>query len=388
MESSFGLIPILNTVGVAHALLLLTALICLRRGNRAAHLLLAGLMLVIAILLTGGILTNTKAVLLYPHLGQLHTPFRFLAAPLFFFYVKSLVTDRYRFRARDLIHVLPFAVCLIYLLPFYASTAAAKQLYLATALQNFPLDWYVRSALGFSQDAIYISSAFLVLRRSKAAKPGAQIYAGDLLLVRSLLVSFIAIWLLGVARFAFAYRVETNLLVPLALSLTTYLVGFLALVRPQIFLGSDAFAKTAKRYEKSSLTSERSESYLARLQEFMQAEKPYCDGNLTLQKLARRLAISTPHLSQVINEQLQQSFIDFINSYRVEEAKRRLADPAKRHHSIIAIAEQSGFNSKSAFNSAFKRYSNQTPSQFRQSHLPPQKSALLNLVMSRSASGR
>ena len=86
-----------------------------------------------------------------------------------------------------------------------------------------------------------------------------------------------------------------------------------------------------------------------------------------LQKLAARLSIPPQHLSQVVNEQLNQNILDYINTHRVEEAKRRLADPARKHLSILAIAEEVGFNSKSSFNSVFKKYTNITPSEFRKS---------------------
>jgi AraC-like DNA-binding protein len=70
-------------------------------------------------------------------------------------------------------------------------------------------------------------------------------------------------------------------------------------------------------------------------------------------------------LSQTINEQLRQSFSEFLNSYRIEEAKRRLRDPAFKHLSILGIAEDVGFNSKSSFNAVFKKHTNLTPSEFR-----------------------
>lgn len=377
MEKSFGLFPILNVVGVAHALLLTTALVCLRRGNRAAHLLLAALMLVISVLLLGGVLTNTKAVLSYPHLAQVHIPFQFLAGPLFFFYIKALISGKGEFRKRDLLHLLPFALCGLYLTPFYFTGAQQKISYLTAALANFPADWLLRTAVGFTLQIIYLAASFLVLKRyQKTISPReSRIYRGDLLLARSLLIAFGVVWFVGVGRFLFAYRLETNLIVPLALSLTTYLVGFLGLVRPQVFAAAEPPAKPSKRYEKSTLTPERAEKYVNRLYRCMQAEKPYCDGDLTLQKLAQKLSISPQHLSQIINERLQQNFIDFINSYRVEEAKRRLTDPGKRHYSIIAIAEESGFNSKSAFNTAFKKYAHRTPSQFRQDYTPARASA-------------
>ncbi|HEY3026570.1 MAG TPA: helix-turn-helix domain-containing protein, partial [Pyrinomonadaceae bacterium] len=110
---------------------------------------------------------------------------------------------------------------------------------------------------------------------------------------------------------------------------------------------------------------ERGDAYLKRLLDLMEKERPYTDGDLTLQKLAKTLAISPHHLSQMINEQLNQNFFDFINLYRIEEAKRMLVDPTRKHYSILAISEAVGFNSKSAFNAAFKKHTHMTPSEFR-----------------------
>jgi len=98
----------------------------------------------------------------------------------------------------------------------------------------------------------------------------------------------------------------------------------------------------------------------------MESERLYTDCELSLQKVSERLSIPPHHLSQIINERLNQSFSDFINFYRVEEVKKNLLDPSKKHYSILALAENSGFNSKSSFNSVFKKHTNGTPSEFRE----------------------
>ncbi len=189
---------------------------------------------------------------------------------------------------------------------------------------------------------------------------------------RGLVVAFAIIWCVGLLRFLFAHRAETNLLTPLLLSVFVYATAFVALRRPEVLAGASgatvaltALPGAPKRYERSTLTPERAERHLQKLLHVMETEKPYCDGELTLQKLAARLSIAPQHLSQTINEQLKQNFTDFVNAYRIEEAKKGLLDPARRHYSIIAIAEESGFNSKSAFNLAFKKHTNTTPSEFR-----------------------
>jgi len=160
-----------------------------------------------------------------------------------------------------------------------------------------------------------------------------------------------------------------------------YVAGYMALKHPDALAGVDeppssdsstlarekagAEGPRLKKYEKSNLTPERADEYLKRLLRCMETEKPYLNGDLTLQKLAEKLSIPANHLSQIINERLAQNFFDFVNAYRVKEVQRLFADPSKKHYSLLAIAEEVGFNSKSTFNSAFKKHANMTPSEFR-----------------------
>jgi AraC-like DNA-binding protein len=180
--------------------------------------------------------------------------------------------------------------------------------------------------------------------------------------VRFFVIATAVLWLAVVLK----YTIETipNLLVPFGASLLIYSMGYMRMRRTGRALSEDT-KPAAKKYEKSTLTSERSERYLNKLLRFMEEEKPYSDGDLTIQRLAEKLSVPAPHLSQTINERLGQTFSDFINSYRVEEAKRKLLDPALKHLSVLGIAEEVGFNSKSSFNSVFKKHTNMTPSEFR-----------------------
>jgi AraC-like DNA-binding protein len=119
------------------------------------------------------------------------------------------------------------------------------------------------------------------------------------------------------------------------------------------------------RYLRSTLTAQESQIALQRLRLVMERDKPYLESNLTLAGLAEQIGLPAHHLSQVINEQCGQNFADFINSHRIEEAKRRLHDQHFAHYSILAISEDSGFHSKSTFNTAFKKHTGLTPSEFR-----------------------
>ena len=97
----------------------------------------------------------------------------------------------------------------------------------------------------------------------------------------------------------------------------------------------------------------------------MKQEKPYLDSELTLLELAGTLNVSPHNLSEAINTQLQQTFFDFVNQYRVEQVKKDLADPQKQHLTFLALALEAGFNSKSSFNTIFKKHAEMTPSEYR-----------------------
>jgi AraC-like DNA-binding protein len=97
----------------------------------------------------------------------------------------------------------------------------------------------------------------------------------------------------------------------------------------------------------------------------MEEQKPFVRSTLTLQELSDELQISAHNLSEVINTKLGKNFFDFVNGFRVKEVQARLADPQYDHLTILAIAQDAGFNSKSTFNTIFKKVTNQTPSEYR-----------------------
>lgn len=98
---------------------------------------------------------------------------------------------------------------------------------------------------------------------------------------------------------------------------------------------------------------------------FMETEKPWLDPELTLSDLAERVGLNASQMSYLVNNGFEQNFNDFVNSYRVEEVKRKLAAPDFQHLSLLGIAFESGFNSKATFNRAFKKLTGNAPSQFK-----------------------
>lgn len=115
---------------------------------------------------------------------------------------------------------------------------------------------------------------------------------------------------------------------------------------------------------------EPQQQLVEKLTEFMQHNKPYLEPHITVERLAIKLNVSPKLLSCTINSKMQMNFFELISTYRVAEAKKRLADAELRQKPISEIMKSCGFNSKSVFNQAFKKTVGVTPSLYRQQHLP------------------
>jgi len=116
---------------------------------------------------------------------------------------------------------------------------------------------------------------------------------------------------------------------------------------------------------KCCLPEKTGKEYYIKLMDLMKTKKPYINPDLTLVKLAEMVCVSRTHLSFIINVYANQKFYDFINYYRIEEAKKNLSEKINEKLSILDIAYLSGFNSKSSFNRAFKRFTKLTPKEYK-----------------------
>ncbi|HIG42450.1 MAG: helix-turn-helix domain-containing protein [bacterium] len=121
-----------------------------------------------------------------------------------------------------------------------------------------------------------------------------------------------------------------------------------------------------QKYAKSGLSDEQLERYKNQLTSLMQSEQAYLNPDLTLPKLALLVECPVNHLSQVINSGFNMSFFDYLNHYRIKDAKKLLCLEDGQLQAILSIAFEVGFNSNSAFYAAFKKSCGRTPAQFRQ----------------------
>lgn len=159
--------------------------------------------------------------------------------------------------------------------------------------------------------------------------------------------------------------------ISLSLSIFIILIGYYGLKQKELFSfpekESFVLEQKPEKYAGSGLKESEALLYLEKLNNFMSTEKPYLNPDLNLPQLAKEVDIPSHYLSQVINENLELNFFDFINRQRVEDVKSKISGSQYQNYSILGIAFESGFNSKSAFNRVFKNITGLTPSEYKKS---------------------
>jgi len=139
------------------------------------------------------------------------------------------------------------------------------------------------------------------------------------------------------------------------------LIVYKGLKHPEIFVGINQ----KKSNGKPIIDKVKHQEYLKKLDYIMKNEKPYLNPTLSLPELAEKLSIPTRYLSHIINNSYNQNFFDFINSYRIKESQSFLSDTQNNNKTILEVLYAVGFNSKSAFNAAFKKQTSMTPTQYK-----------------------
>ena len=397
MESA-ELINTLLLLGTGQGLFL-TVVLATKQTNTTANKVLAVAMLAFSVSIFQRVYYARAYYYDFPHFIGVSVPLVFVFGPILYLYARAVSTGGQSFRKASLLHFVPFLLVTLRLLPFYLQDGAAKLAFLQDLFQNGPPRYVaIIEQLQYPHGIIYVFLTIGVLRshRARMRQTQSSIERINLLWLRNLTIAIAAIWALAtglnLTDLAGIEIPMASSLTPLAVSVLVYAVGYMGLKQPEIFQQPIRFDEPSREtllpapaqatqvgtqegvpgegagYEKSGLTPAQAEARMQQLLRVMEEKQPYRKSLLTLQELADEMAISAHNLSEVINTQAGKNFYDFVNRYRVEEVMRRLQDPRSAHLTILAIAEESGFNSKSTFNAFFRKVTGLTPSQYRTSH--------------------
>lgn len=376
---------------------ILAGVLAVRRRNRTANRVLAVAMLAFSIHLAMAVYFAAGLVEVFPHLFGVAYPIPLLYGPLVYLYAVTASDRARRLAPKDALHVIPFIVAIVATLPIHLMSASDKIAFFhAVERGDVPLVIRVFDPLKLVSGVTYatVTIAFLRRHRARVMDSYSSLDRVNLRWLVRLAAAGAGIWGLAVVveltqflpRPAFAHGDDV---VTLAIALLVYAIGYMALRQPEIFRfdtaefpvvgatprgqespGPSAPVETEPagvRYERSGLGEREAAVLKNALLATMDRDRPWQDRDLTLADLAGRLS-TTPHkLSEVLNSQLRQPFYDFVNGYRVRHVQHRLASDDARNLTLLSLALDAGFASKSTFNDVFKKQTGQTPSEYRRS---------------------
>jgi|GEM_PF-2255588 len=305
---------------------------------------------------------------LLPDVLLLLVPFIFVWSPVMYLYVRATLDGDFSIRWRHGLHLLPFLLSTGYFLAVYHLQSGAAQARVVADLDtSVPVAAWVMEIGYLGQVLAYLLAAAGHVKRHRAALPGpARCW------LAFFLGGFGLIWLadggLVLARILGGHVPAypwSSLVLGLVFAYASGVV-YMGWRHPQLFSGNGA----APRYRSSPLSTDDKAEILRRLQAYMAGDKPFLNPNLTLSRCGRRLGITPRYISQALNEILGTTFTDFINSYRIDEARRQLVDPDQADRSVLDVMLATGFSNKSTFYRVFRKHTGRTPQEYRRQSVP------------------
>lgn len=341
-----------------------------------ADKILSSWMLIIAILMIRGLIGRY-----FPNLPSRYFvtngAMLLLFGPGLYLYAKYLVSGITKFHRTDYLHLIPFFVILI--LDIFMGDISIKADNQTPSSQIF---WRIFAITFILTLPNYNLKVYLLIRQHRKRVQNMYSFKSDRLSLAWLswiniiftlsFLSLIILWFLKV-------NISPITGVFLGFTLLAYSVSFFGFHQPDFFHRSnnsldllspnhqeeDESEKPQPRYERSGLKDPDARRYQHQLMAYMETHKPFLKGELTLQEVSDAIDIPKHYLTQIINERLNKNFYTFINEYRVEAVKEKIKEGEADKITILAIAFECGFNSKSSFNNVFKQISGLTPSQYK-----------------------
>lgn len=280
----------------------------------------------------------------------------FLPAAAWLFLKSNLVTD-FRPRPRQLLLFVPGMIEVVTESAGYIYNLSAvhpiallriKAWWLATEM--LPVAWMV---------VVLIAGGRLLLQRARQEQSIAAfgLHPARLLSIYGLLALLVVLWIADAVLLWPVFPAVALLLVLVlfTLSLVSYTQNSFLQVMPVV--------KT-RPVVQPVFNAHNDEQEWARLQGLLAQEGLYKQSKLTLEELAKSMDLPSRYVSHLINTYHGANFHQYLNSWRVQEVIRKMADPAEQHKTLVALAMESGFRSKSSFQQVFKLHTGQSPSQY------------------------
>lgn len=362
--------------------LFISALLLTKKEKSKPDIILLIWMVVNAIHIALFYMVYTNEIYNYPHLLGLKFPLPLAHGVLLYFYVSSVTNQFPNNKSIAALHFIPIVCTLLYLIPFFLLPADQKIEVFKNKGKGYEVFQFVLLvSVCISGVAYVIWSALLLDKHKKRIKNQfSDIEEINLRWLQFLTFGLGLVWCIVILT-------RNDSLIFVGVSIFVVLIGFFGVQQKAIFDNSkptpaiinqpiaeintpQSKEDKTEKYSKSGLSNQLAEQLHQKLKHAMAKEELYKNSDLSLADLARQLETHPNYLSQIINDKEGKNFYDYINDFRVNEFKRLISIPQNQQFTLMAIAYDCGFNSKSSFNRYFKKITNQTPSQYVKSLKP------------------
>ncbi|MBC8048337.1 MAG: helix-turn-helix domain-containing protein [Fimbriimonadaceae bacterium] len=367
----------------------LVALLIGKKGRSTADNILAAWLTVTGFHLILYYLYNTNQYVQFPFLLGLEIPLPLAHGPFLFLYTAALTNKRIKASIR-LLHFLPILIIYCFVIPFFTLSNEEKIVVYKNEGQGYEMLTGAVLVLIMLSGVAYVLLSLLLLNKHKKNISEQFSYSEKINLnwLRFLIWGTAAIWVCVIFG--------NDFLIYIFAVIYIILIGFFGIKQAGIFTSENLYRNTnhpipseentmesipekialhekieteKPKYQKSGLSSQAAESIHKQLNELMQQEKIFKNPELTLAELGEKLNLNSNYLSQVINTFEQKNFYDYVNQFRIEEFKHIVSLPENKQFTMLSLAFECGFNSKTSFNRNFKRVTGLSPSEFLQQEL-------------------
>ena len=336
------------------------------RKDKPGQLYFALLMAVITILIPLGYLHTSGEIIHYPYLSRVGFPVSALIGPLFYLSMRFTLDRNSKFALKYLAFFSISFFQLIYLTPYYFSSRIEKLRYIAEDLQNVHFECVVMSQVSFFGNLFFLFSTIVFLNKKYQEEKTWFNQQGKINFhfIKVLLFINIPFQLFLVSLVIANPEMINSNLITAAVSILVLIIAYLVLYHSQTSK-TDESLHGLHKYDKDRMSDSDLLVMGKKIEEFINREKVYLDPEYSLVLLANSLDLAQNKTSQTINRFFGQSFPDLLNARRVQYAISLMKDENFREFNLLRIALESGFNSKSNFNSCFKKEMGTTPREYR-----------------------
>lgn len=305
----------------------------------------------------------------------------YLVPASFYLYVLSICFSNFRLKPKHLLHAIPFVAYNLYLMSGIYFEDTTMKLHFIKGMNQMPINHFFQFLFELLFQVYFIAS-FLVIRKAKTiylenyTNPNISIINALYKITIVYYLLHFLVLLRWLVTFTIGVGEIRQLIVTFdgfAFLFCTCWYLFIALNNPEFFRGVNSHLKPiteiVPKQKPSPIIDDEKNKQIEYLKKLMTEKEPYLDSSLTIQDLSEQVKIPVKDLSTLINLYMDKHFFDFVNEFRIEKAMQILRDSSQKELTVLEILYQVGFNSKSSFNTSFKKYTGKTPSDFRKQTL-------------------